>query len=321
MKTFDYMVADDLGAAVNALDGSGAYLKAGGMDAVDMMKEGILEPDSVLSIHKAADGRSITSGGAGVRIGCLTTLADIGRNAMLREQFPGFHTAAAHAATPQVREKATIAGNLCQRPRCWYFRSADFDCLKKGGHTCYAPEGENAYHAVFGGGPCYIVHPSNCAPPLMAAGAQLVVRSADGERTIPLTEFFVLPADRLREENVLQEGDVITEVIVPAFPSQSATIEIREKQSFDWPLAIASAARMENGWKVCLGAVAPIPWMAEGANDVLGNKDVTPELAKEAGEAVAQGAAPLSGNAYKVKLIAVAVERALKKAAGMEIPA
>src|SRR5439155_351089 len=135
-----------------------------------------------------------------------------------------------------IRERATLAGNLCQRPRCWYFRNAEFNCLKKGGPTCFAVEGENQYHAIFGPGPCHIVHPSNAAPALVALDATLLVKSAGGKhRSIPAGDFFVMPEQSIYTENVLKPGEVITQIVLRKTPSQSATIELREKQSFDWP--------------------------------------------------------------------------------------
>lgn len=322
MQSFKYLRAEALGAALEAYDGADPpMLKAAGIDVVDLLKEGVATPAAVLSIAGIAELRYIREDGEGARIGCLATLADIRRSELLATRCSAFHASAAHAATPQVRERATIGGNLCQRPRCWYFRSEDFPCLKKRGATCYAVDGENKYHAIFGGGPCHIVHPSNCAPALVALGAQFVLRSKAGERTLGAGDFFVLPSQSLYAENALGPGEVVVEIVIPRFPDQSATIELREKQSFDWPIAIASVARVDGAWRVCLGAVAPTPWTASGAEAVLGSNDITPELALEAGEAAASGATPLSGNAYKVQLVKVAVKRALLRAAGMEVPA
>jgi xanthine dehydrogenase YagS FAD-binding subunit len=275
----------------------------------------------VLSIHALEDYRYVREENDGVHIGALTTLADVGRNELLKKKYAVFHHAAAEAATPQVRERATVGGNLCQRPRCWYYRQREFHCLKKGGHTCFAVEGENQYHAIFGGGPSYIVHPSNVAPALVALDGVIVVESADGEpQRIKAADFFVLPDVSLKTENVLKPGQVITEIVRPKEPSQSATIELREKQSFDWPLVMACVARLDGNWRVCLGAVAPIPWLSEPAMEVLGDKDITPELAAKAGEAAVADAEPMTDNEYKVQLTKVAIKRALLTAAGLEVP-
>ncbi len=321
MKTFDYLVAERFDAALDEYGEEKATLKAGGIDLLDLIKEGVLTPDTVLSIGDLDEFRYIRQENDGVHIGCLTTLADIGRNELLKTKYAVLHHAAAEAATPQIRERATVGGNLCQRPRCWYFRQREFHCLKKGGHTCFAVEGENRYNAIFGGGPSYIVHPSNVAPALVALNGIIVVRSAGDEPVqIPAAEFFVLPEQSLTRENVLKPGQIITEVIVPKAPSQSATVELREKQSFDWPVAMACVARLEGGWRVCLGAVAPIPWLSEPAMKLLANKDITPDLAVAAGEAAIKGAEPMTDNEFKVQLVKVAIRRALLTAAGLEVP-
>jgi xanthine dehydrogenase YagS FAD-binding subunit len=248
-------------------------------------------------------------------------LADIGRSDLLGAKYAVLHAAAAEAATPQIRERATLGGNLCQRPQCWYFRKKEFNCLKKGGPTCFALEGENKFNAIFGGGPSYIVHPSNAAPAIVALDGEIVVRSAEGEpRRIKAAELFVLPEKSLMKENVLERGEVITEIILPQAPSASATVELREKQSFDWPLAMACVARIAGRWRVCLGAVAPIPWLSQPAMDALGDREMTPELAAAAGEAAAADADPMTENEYKVQLVKVATKRALLAAAGLETP-
>jgi len=320
LNSFDYLVAEQFDAALAEYGEGKVALKAGGIDLLDLVKEGVEKPETILSIHGLDEFRYIREEDDGVHIGCLTTLADIGRNEVLKTNYAVLHHAAAEAATPQIRERATVGGNLCQRPRCWYFRQREFHCLKKGGATCFAVEGENRYHAIFGGGPSYIVHPSNVAPALVALDGTIVIRSAEGEpKQVKAAEFFLLPEQSLMKENILNPGEVITEVIVPKAPAQSATIELREKQSFDWPITMACVARMEGGWRVCLGAVAPIPWLSEPAMEVLGSKDITPELAAAAGEAAVEDADPMTDNEYKVQLVKVATKRALLTAAGLEV--
>ncbi len=321
MNSFDYHVAEELSAALAEYGAGQATLKAGGMDVLDLIKERLIEPEVVLSIDRLDQLRYIREEQEAVRIGSLTTLADIGRSELLARKFNAFHSAAAHAATPQIRERATVGGNLCQRPRCWFFRNRELHCLKKGGATCFAVEGENRYHAIFGGGPCYIVHPSNIAPALIALDGSITIASVEsGNREVKAEDFFVLPEDSLYAENILKEGEIILEISFPMAPLRSATIELREKQSFDWPLVLASVARLKKGWHVCLGAVAPIPWISQSAMDVLGNKEITLELATVAGEAAAIDADPLEENEYKVQLVKVAVRRALMAAAGLEVP-
>lgn len=319
MIPFEYLVAERTESALSEYAKKGRVLKAGGIDLLDLMKERISTPETLLSIDRIEEMRAITPENDGVRLGGGVTLADLGRSELLATKYRCLHHAAAHAATPQIRERATLAGNLCQRPRCWYFRNAEFPCLKKGGHTCFAVEGESRYHAIYGGSPCYIVHPSNVAPALVALDAEIVVRSAEeDDQRIRAEDFFVSPFDSLYAENVLESGQIITEVVLPNAPTQSATIEIREKQSFDWPIMLCSVARMGREWRVCLGAVAPIPWLSEPAMKVLGDQDITPELASAAGEAAARHAEPLDDNEYKVALVKVAIQRALLSASDME---
>ena len=319
MRSFNYLVAENLQASLAQYAEGGAVLKAGGLDLVGRMKERLEAPETVLSIGSLKELAYIREDRARVmRIGCLTTLADMGRSELLKKRATALHQAAAETATPQVRERATLGGNLCQRPHCWYFRNREFECLKKGGPVCFAPQGENQYHAIFGGGPCFIVHPSNCAVPLVAMDAEFALASADGERSVKAAEFFVLPRQSLLKENVLAENEILKEVVIPHPPERSAIVELREKQTFDWPIAMAAAAQAAGRWRVCLGAVAPVPWLSKPANDLLGSKQITEKLALEAGEAAASEASPLSENGHKVQLVKVAVKRALLAAAGLE---
>jgi len=321
MNTFDYLVPEQLGAALAEYADGQATLKAGGIDLLDLMKERIATPHTVLSIDGLTDLRYIRQESDGVHIGSLTTLAELERSELVAKKYVGLHQSAAHSSTPQIRERATVGGNLCQRPRCWYFRNQEFYCSKKGGATCFAVDGENRYHAIFGEGPCHIVHPSNIAPALVALDAEIVVRAAEGKpQSIKAADFFVMPAQSLYAENVLKPGQIVCEVVLPNEPSASATIELREKQSFDWPISIASVARVDGSWRVCLGAVAPVPWLSKSVMAVLGNQEITPELAATAGDAAVKNANPMSENAYKVQLVKVATKRALLAAAGLETP-
>jgi xanthine dehydrogenase YagS FAD-binding subunit len=321
VHSFEYLVAERFDAALAEYGEGKAVLKASGIDLLDLIKEGVVAPETVLSIGGLDDFRYIREEKDGVHIGCLSTLADIARNDVLKTKYAVLHQAAAEAATPQIRERASVGGNICQRPRCWYYRQREFHCLKKGGATCFAVDGENRYNAIFGGGPSYIVHPSNIAPALVALDATIAIQSAASKpQSVKAAEFFLLPEQSLKAENILKTGEVITEVVLPKKPSQSATVELREKQSFDWPVAMACVARLDEGWRVCLGAVAPIPWLSKPAMDVLGNKDITAELAAEAAEAAVKDAEPMTDNEFKVQLAKIATQRALLMAAGLEAP-
>jgi xanthine dehydrogenase YagS FAD-binding subunit len=227
-----------------------------------------------------------------------------------------------HAADRNI---GTVGGNLMQRPRCWYFRNEEFHCLKKGGSRCFAVEGENQYHAIFGDGPCHIVHPSSLAVPLIAYGARVRVLGPPGAREMDLGELYQLPNQNLYGETVLQPNEIITHVLLPRpGATTSASYEVRLKQSHDWPLALASVNLvMEKNTvrsaRVVMGAVAPIPWRAQGAERVLAGKTVDQAVATEAAAAAVAGAKAMSGNAHKIQIARTAVKRAILKAAGLAV--
>ena len=333
MKAFEYVDVKTVDEAIGALPPGGTMdvqrkviLKAGGIDLIDQLKERTIEPARLVNLSTVGDDlRYIRADGDAIRIGPLTTMAEVGKSSLLRERFPALADSAVKAATPQIRNVATVGGNICQRPRCWYFRANEFHCLKKGGDICFAKDterGENQYHSIFGtDGPSMIVHPSNLGPALVAANAAIKVQGSQGERTIQAGDFFPMPEDRIEAEHNLRSDEVITEIVIPGGIRRSAYYDVREKQSHDWPLVAVAAVLLEDGWKVVMGAVAPIPWRAAKAEELLGGQGITEALATEAGEAATSGASPLTYNGYKVDLVKVAVRRALMKAAGMEVPA
>ncbi|HSK62236.1 MAG TPA: FAD binding domain-containing protein, partial [Pyrinomonadaceae bacterium] len=240
--------------------------------------------------------------------------------------YPGLAEAANSIATVQIRNLGTVGGNLCQRPRCWYFRLEEVICLKKGGSDCYAASGENKYNAIFGGGPSFIVHPSDLAPVLLALGAEVRVQGANGRRVIPLDKFFTLPSEGdIRRENVLNNDDIITEIYVPASPlaARSTYLKFKERESLDFALASVAAAvqlgsnRAVREARIVLGGVAPVPWRVPKAEAFLVGKSLTPEVLAEAAKIALADAEPLSKNAYKVPLTQTLVRRALSKAAAI----
>lgn len=293
-------------------------LKAGGIDLLDHMKEHLVEPSRVVDLKSVPglDRISVEADGS-LRIGALATLARIAANAGIRRTHPALASACAEAASPQIRNVATIGGNVLQRPRCWYYRLESYKCLKKGGEVCFAVGGENRYHVIFGGGPSYAVHPSNTAIALVALGASFIIEGAKGSRTLPAAEFFVPPAKDPRRENVLEPGELVTEIHVPAAGGViSAYAEMRERQAFDWPLvAVAAALKLEGGAvrdaRIVLGAVAPIPWRSTRAEQALVGKGLDAASADAAAQAATVGAAPLSDNGYKVGLVQTLVRRTL----------
>jgi xanthine dehydrogenase YagS FAD-binding subunit len=335
MKAFEWVSPTSVGEAVNLLKSAPAAKDlddaarpiAGGQDLLTTMKDYLTRPTRVVNL-KGIRGldRIEGDGKKGLRIGALVTLAQLEESAEVRRDFPGLAEAAHSVATPQIRNLGTVGGNLCQRPRCWYYRLEEAVCLKKGGSECFAATGENKYNAILGGGPSYIVHPSDLAPMLVALGASVEVVGADGHRTIPLEKFFTLPSEgSIRRENVLRNDEIITEVGVPAsaFAARSTYLKFKERESLDFALAsVAAAVELGAGKtvkqaRIVLGGVAPIPWRAPKAEEFLAGKSLGADTLAEAARLALDGAQPLEKNAYKVPLAQTLVRRALAKAAGV----
>jgi xanthine dehydrogenase YagS FAD-binding subunit len=322
MKPFEYVqpasVADVRSAVLSR---PGAVLKGGGLDLLDQMKGGLIAPPALVNLQGVAALRGIRIAADAITIGALTTLQQLADHTDVRNRFLALAEAAGEAATPQVRNQATVAGNICQRPRCWFFRNWALPCLKKGGDHCFAQEGDNQYHSIFRNAPCAHAHPSNIAPPLVAFGATLTL-AGEKERTVPIEQFFVPPDHNVLKETVLEPGEVITQIRIPIAAWRSAYGEVREKQSFDWPLVTASAALQLAGGKVTharlvLGAVAPIPWRVPAAEKILAGQVVTEALARKAADAAVADARPLAENGYKVQLAKVLLRRKILEAAGV----
>lgn len=300
----------------------------GGQDLLTTMKDYVTRPVRVVNL-KGIRGLDKIEGDArrGLKIGALVTLAQLEEHPEVRRSFPGLAEAANSVATQQIRNLGTVAGNLCQRPRCWYFRLEHVVCLKKGGTECYAATGENKYNAILGGGPSYIVHPSDLAPILVALGASVAVTGPDGNRTIALDKFFTLPKEgTVRRENVLKNDEIITEIRVPssALAARSTYLKFKERLSLDFALASVAAAVELKGDKtvqqarLVLGGVAPVPWRAPDAEKFLVGKPLNAGTLAEAAKLALQGAQPLEKNAYKIPLTQTLVRRALAKVGGVE---
>lgn len=297
---------------------------AGGQDLLTTMKDYTSRPVRVVNLKNIRGLNQIKVSGRGLTIGALATLNELEEHADVRKSFPGLVEAAHSIATPQIRNLGTVGGNLCQRPRCWYFRLEEVNCLKKGGSECYAANGENKYNAIIGGGPSYIVHPSDLAPMLLALGASVTVVGAKGKRSIPLDKFFTLPSEgNIRRENVLKNEEIITEIVVPSSPlaAHSTYLKFKERESLDFALASAAVAvelgtsREVKDARIVLGGVAPIPWRVPAAEKFVIGKSLTPEVLAETAKIALAEARPLEKNAYKVPLTQTLVRRALAKAA------
>jgi xanthine dehydrogenase YagS FAD-binding subunit len=325
VKAFERVQPRDWNDAVAALEaarkaGVPAEGKGAGTDLVDRLKERVAAPDRVVDLRRLAAHRTITRPAGRVSIGALVTLAEVAE--ALRAEFPALADACEGAATPQIRNTATLAGNLCQRPRCWYFRSPEFACLKKGGSECFAQKGENAFHAVFGNGTCAIVHPSAAGVALMAYGATVETVSPAGPRSIPIEAFFVRPETDILAENALHPAELIVEVSVPKAAVRSAYRKVKQKQAFDWPLADAAVAYRDDGGvardvRIVLGSAAPVPFRAKRAEAAVEGRKLDAALALAAGLAAVEGATPLAQNGYKLSILSAAVRRALLGAAGL----
>lgn len=321
MKAFAYKSAASEEDAVRSL-GPGALALAGGTSLLNLLKDRVLEPDLLVNLKGIPGLDRIERDGDGLRIGAAVTLVALLENKAVADGYPALAQALETVGTPQIRNQATIGGNLCARPPCWYFAREGFDCPKRGqGTDCPAKDGENEVHAIFAtDGPCVAVHASSAAPALVALGARARIAGPGGAREIPLEEFFVLPARDLRRENVLAPNEIVTHVILGKPTPRSATYAVLHKASHDWPVGLASAAlEIEGGTcrlaRVCLGAVAPVPWRAKGAEEALVGKAVDEAAASAAADAAVAGAAPLSQNAYKLKTARAAVKRAILLAA------
>ncbi len=312
-------LADARRALLDASDGS-ATIIAGGADLLCEMKEGIIAPALLVDIgNLGMDAMDIGADGA-TAIGSMVTLARIAASGEMARRHAALSQAAASVATPQIRNAGTLGGNLCQRPRCWYYRSPLFDCLKKGGSACFAVAGNNKYHAILGADACHIVHPSDPATALAALGATARIYGADGVRSLPIEDFFVSPSQNMLSETALEDGEILVGVDLPPTSERVRSIFLKAKERRAYDFALASAAvRVEldadsdivTRARVVLGGVAPVPYIARAASDALIGARMDDRNPAEIGRLAVQDAKPMSGNGYKVRLAANLTARAL----------
>ena len=326
MKAFAYVNPANEREAVAALKTDGvAMVIGGGQDLLARMKDYIDSPDRLVNV-KGLDATITSTPDGGMKIGSAVKIIDLFEHAQVARLYPSVNAAAIEIGTPQIRNQGTVGGNVNQRPRCWYFRNEEFVCFKKGGSRCFAVNGENQYHAIFGNeGPSHIVHPSSLAVPFTAYGAKFRVLGPNGEREIAAADYFTMPTlQNVLKENVLDDEDILTHVILPAPGNvKSGHYEVRYKASHDWPLAFSTVVLTMSGntigsARVVLGAVAPIPWRSKAAEAFLAGKPLSEATAAAAGEAAVSEAKPMSGNAYKVQIAKTAVKRAIMNAAGIK---
>ena len=329
MIRFEYVSPNSVKQALGLLSANwgDAEILAGGTDLLALMKDDVVAPRRVVNIKQLPGMHAISTEHDGLRIGSLVTLDRIADAAQIQRDYPALAKCVGEAASPQIRNMATIGGNLCQRPRCWYFRNGMGLLPKSADGASLVVEGDNRYHAILGNeGPAYFVSPSTIAPMLIAYGARLHITGPAGDREVDVEKFFRVPMSENEREHDLRPNELITAVVVPpAKGVRAASYEVRQRASFDWPLAMAAVALKMNGStvesaRIVMGAVAPVPWVSEEAAQAIGGKPVDERSASAAGAAAVRKARPLRHNDYKVKLAAISVKRALLTATGQAVP-
>ncbi|UCE40979.1 MAG: xanthine dehydrogenase family protein subunit M [Candidatus Aminicenantes bacterium] len=286
-------------------------LMAGGTDLLDEIKNKIIAPEVVIDLKSVPDLSTIKMDKTHVSIDAMTCVADLAENPIIRENFPVLVEAALSLASPQLRNVGTVGGNLCQRPRCWYYRDPDTICRKKGGSRCFALRGRNRYHAIFGGGMCYIVHPSDLAPALISLDAEITINGLEGKKNIlRLEDFFTLPQNNVRKENVLEARQVLSEIRIPLPKNGSKSTYYKFKERGTWDFAVVSAAisgvisgGVFRDIKIVCGGLAPIPWRLKKAEDFIKGKNLTEEVIKQGAKEALTDARPLEENTYKMGLV------------------
>jgi len=326
--SFGYVRTTTLKEAIQEGSTKNAFFIAGGTDLLGCAREGIVVPEKLVSLRDIKELRGIRpASDGGLRIGALATLAEIAANPVILQKYTALAQGAASAASPQLRNQGTLGGNLCQRPRCWYFRG-DFHCLRKGGEQCYAAGGENQYHCIFGGEGCYMVHPSDTAPALIALNAKAAVTGPRGTRTIPLQEFFVLPSKNVKKETVLDAGEVVTEILLPRLAAgwSSSYRKVRARASWDFALAgMALSIQLKGGVvadaRIVLAGVAPVPWRSVETEKVITGRALDQATIESAAAAAVKGAETLGENGYKIALVRGIVEEVLVRAQSGDVRA
>ena len=325
MPNFSYVQPKTLADAIKHLSSDGARLHAGGTDLLGCLRDDIFPAKKLVSISQLKDLRGIRQmKDGGLRIGALSTLTEVAHNKMILERYPALAKGALEAASPQLRNQGTIGGNICQKPRCWYYRG-EFHCLRKGGDRCYAYQGENQFHCIFGsGGICFVTHLSDTAPALVAYEATALVAGPKGTRRAPLAKFHVLPAEDVKKETVLRPNEIVTEILLPP-PVQglrSSYRKVRARQSWDFALAGVALALKFNGdrveqARVVLSGAAPIPWRSKEVEEAVTGKRLDVDAIARAAEAAVKNAEPLDQNGYKIPLFRGVLEEELAAIAGI----
>ncbi len=318
MNDFTYLHPNNQDEASRLLSEEKTLPVAGGTDLLDLLKADIETPETLVNL-KSLPGLDVIeySPGKGLIIGALVTLTELVEHPILQSKYPVLAQAAHEVGTPQLRNIGTIGGNLCQRPRCMYFRG-DFDCLRKGGDTCFAVDGQNKYHCVIGGGPCVIVHPSDTAVALLALNASVVITKKKKSRIINLQDFFVLPKQNVTTETILEPGEIVTEILIPEPLTGTVSGYLKFKERGTWDFAVVSVAavlersngRVHSG-RVTLGGVAPVPWLEKEVSRRLENVTLSETTVGELAQYALTKADPLEMNSYKLPLARNLIKRSL----------
>lgn len=307
MNSFEYLQPNSIGAAAKALSkNKNSSILAGGTDLLGLMKDDIYNPDYLVNIKSLPNMNYIKEEDGNLKIGALTKLDEILENDFVQNNLKVLHEAIGQIATPQLRNVGTLGGNICQRPRCFYFRQ-DFDCIRKGGDICYAEIGNNRYHCIVGGGPCYIVHASDSAVALLALDAKFKISNGKDERIIDADKFFILPEVNPQKENILKEEEILTEIIIPLPNSdvKSKFIKVKERGAWDFALvSIAGVFNVKNDHiiqsKVAFGGVAPIPWFDIKVNNMLKNFNISETNIEKLMRVAFSDAEAMEMNGYKI---------------------
>ena len=318
VPSFSYIRARSLDEAVRYLSLDGARVHAGGTDLLGCLRERIFDVTTVVSIAGLEELRGIVATPAGgLRIGSLTTIAEVARNPVIRSKYQSLSMAASEVASPQLRNQGTIGGNLCQKPRCWYYRG-EFHCLRKGGEQCYAVGGENPYHCIFGGEDCFIVHPSDTAPALVALQASVTIAGPNGQRTVAVESFHMPPSQDYTRETVLEPAEIVTEIVLPppAEGLRSSYRKVRARRAWDFALAgvalaIVFAGKQATDTRVVLSGAAPVPWRSTEAEKVVNGRQLDRDHAAKTAAAAVKNAEPMEQNEYKIPLFRGLIEQQL----------
>jgi xanthine dehydrogenase YagS FAD-binding subunit len=319
LPNFSYVRAESLEEAFEQLSSDGSRIHAGGTDLLGCLRDRVFGAGKLVSISRIKELHGVReTADGGLRIGALTTITEVAQSSLIQERYTALARGASEVASPQLRNQGTIGGNLCQKPRCWYYRG-EFHCLRKGGKLCYAAAGENQFHCILGGHRCFIVHPSDTAPALIALDARVVIAGPKSSRAVSVEEFFVLPVQDVGRETILEPDEIVTEIILPP-PMEglrSSYRKVRARRSWDFSIAGVALALKFDGDKVArvrvaLSGAAPVPWRSKEVEDAITGRKLDEKTIAAAAEAVVSRARPLKQNGYKIPLFKGLIEEELQ---------